>query len=256
MSCFFLKPGQTQIFANLNEPKRPDNSDAAVLLCYPFGQEYMRAHRAFRQLANLISRRGMPVMRFDYPGNGDSYGELQAMCFDDYISGARLALDELRTRTQRSTIYIVGLRLGALVAAKLGAELDCVKRIVLWDPFATGEQCISDWHSQLNAESQSAIVSEKNDVWWLHGYPLSVEMREQVAKINLTNTAYDTNKKLIQVISHENEGTIQLSREMKSPAIEQIHVPTLGDWNYVDMDGSILMPTELIKQICNSLVNT
>ena len=47
---------------------------SGVVLCYPFGQEYVRAHRAFRLLANRLASVGFHVLRFDYHGCGDSSG--------------------------------------------------------------------------------------------------------------------------------------------------------------------------------------
>jgi alpha/beta superfamily hydrolase len=49
-----------------------------IVLCYPFGQEYMRAHRACRQLAMLLAKKGYHVLRFDYSGTGNSSGDVDS----------------------------------------------------------------------------------------------------------------------------------------------------------------------------------
>ena len=51
-----IGPPDKQIFVSIIPPKR-NNLKQAVLLCYPFGQEYMRSHRAFRQLALILSKK-------------------------------------------------------------------------------------------------------------------------------------------------------------------------------------------------------
>jgi hypothetical protein len=51
-----------------------DAPGAAVLLCNPFGQEAIRCHRAFRLLSARLASSGIPSLRFDYFGTGDSPG--------------------------------------------------------------------------------------------------------------------------------------------------------------------------------------
>ena len=62
------------IYSVIQEPGGEYIADFAVLLCYPFGDEYIRSHRAFRHLAFLLARKGVVSMRFDYSGTGDSSG--------------------------------------------------------------------------------------------------------------------------------------------------------------------------------------
>src|SRR5215217_413896 len=67
-----------------SQPGRPVRT-TGVVLCYPLGQEYMRAHRAFRQLATLLTKSGFPVLRFDYYGTGDSGGDGDAGDVDKVV---------------------------------------------------------------------------------------------------------------------------------------------------------------------------
>lgn len=46
-----------------------------VVLCNPFGQEAIMTHRGWRYLATALAANGMPALRFDYHGTGDSDGD-------------------------------------------------------------------------------------------------------------------------------------------------------------------------------------
>src|ERR1700744_4792050 len=45
-----------------------------VVLCNAFGHEAMWSHKSMRRLATQLARNGMPTLRFDYHGTGDSAG--------------------------------------------------------------------------------------------------------------------------------------------------------------------------------------
>ncbi len=44
------------------------------MLCAPIGSEYTRSHRSLRHLADRFARAGIPAVRFDYHGTGNSPG--------------------------------------------------------------------------------------------------------------------------------------------------------------------------------------
>lgn len=106
-----------------------------VLLCNPWGPEAMRAHRSMKVLADRLSAQGLDVLRFDYYGTGDSFGDATNACLADWVGDAVLAAEELRALAGVGRVDLVGLRLGAWVAAAAAARLGGEGgRIVLWDP--------------------------------------------------------------------------------------------------------------------------
>lgn len=237
-----------KIFVSIIPPKR-NNLHEAVLLCYPFGQEYMRAHKAFRQLANLLSRKGYTVMKFDYPGTGDSYGDGKYIGYHDWLEEAQSALNFLKSETQYNDIHIIGLRLGALVAAELARNNAFIKKLVLWDPFVSGDSYIQDCTTQL-----SDPTLESRDIWNIHGYPLPEIFREQVTSSNIEKMSFSETVNITQALSHENEDSTIIHRAHNNQVTQKVIGPA-SDWNYVDMIGSILMPTKLIQNIVSTLSN-
>ncbi|MDE2122022.1 MAG: alpha/beta hydrolase, partial [Betaproteobacteria bacterium] len=62
-----------------------------VLICNPFGQEAIRAHRFLRVLSERLSASGFDVLRFDYFGTGDSAGTEAEADLDTWVRDIGMA---------------------------------------------------------------------------------------------------------------------------------------------------------------------
>jgi alpha/beta superfamily hydrolase len=118
-------------------------STLAVLLCAPWGDEEIASHRGFRQLAMALADAGLPVLRFDHAGSGDSAGptdgaDPQADLLPLWLDGLNQAADALRARSGAPRVALLGLRLGALLAAHAAAARTDVAALVAWMPLAQG----------------------------------------------------------------------------------------------------------------------
>ncbi|AWB22351.1 thioesterase [Methylobacterium currus] len=106
-----------------------------VLLCGTFGFEQWCAYRSWRALAATIAGAGCPTLRFDYPGQGDSRDpagpEIPAA-----LDAIRAGIAFLREQAGADEIVVVGLRLGATLAALAGERID---RLAMLAPFTTGK---------------------------------------------------------------------------------------------------------------------
>lgn len=109
-----------------------------AVICPPLFSEFARTHGALRTLAISLAESGQHVLRFDYRGTGDSFGDLEKVTTADWIEDIELAVREGREVSGCSTVQILGVRAGALLAcASVGAMQD-VKQLVLWDPITDG----------------------------------------------------------------------------------------------------------------------
>ncbi len=121
------------------------------MICNPIGDDAVRAHRPLRHLAERLARAGFAVLRFDFHGTGDSAGDER---LPDRVrvwrEDVRLAVAELRARSGAATIALVGLRLGATLAAAAvagsagSAGSGGVDSLVLWGPFAEGRAYVTE----------------------------------------------------------------------------------------------------------------
>lgn len=123
-----------------------------VVLCNPFGYDALCTHRGWRKLAERIAAAGMPVLRFDYPGAGDSAGaEDDPQRLDAWLDSIAAATRRLREWTGVERVALVGLRLGASLAALAAERLGDIDALVLLAPAITGRNYLRE----LRAHRQS-----------------------------------------------------------------------------------------------------
>jgi pimeloyl-ACP methyl ester carboxylesterase len=110
-----------------------------VLICGPVGPEAMGVHRTLRALAASLAQAGLPAMRFDYDGTGDAAGdELDPQRLEAWLRSVRDALSAGTQRLGVTRWILVGVRLGAALAAQVAAERDDVEALVAIAPVLVG----------------------------------------------------------------------------------------------------------------------
>jgi pimeloyl-ACP methyl ester carboxylesterase len=230
-------------------PKGKQAREEGVVLCYPMGQEYMRAHRAYRQLANLLSRRGHHVFRFDYFGTGDSAGTSDEGSVRLWLGDVAAAIDEFRDNAALASVSLVGLRLGAALAALVAAERPGIEKVVLWDPVVRGTR----YCEELLAASKSPAARAPSPAGTIGvlGFPLTEVLRGELAALDLTRLAHTQAKEVALVVSGERDDWRELHATWQRSGLPVSWqcIPSGGNWNEVDNFGSALLPQELIQGI-------
>jgi amino acid adenylation domain-containing protein len=121
------------------------HAESAVLICPPIGSEWTRAHFVIRKVVRQLVARGIPVMRFDFFGTGDSMGTGPQASLEDWQTNIDDAIDELKRRSGVHQIIGVGVRLGASLLAQVAqAQPETIVRLVLWDPILSGSRHVED----------------------------------------------------------------------------------------------------------------
>ncbi len=146
---FYFGPADKRLFGLYYAPQPSQEREQGVLICNPWGQEYIRAHRALSQLGLRLARQGFPTLRFDYFGTGDSAGTDHDGTLEQWQTDVRTAIQELKRRSRADEVFLVGLRLGASLAALVASGRDDVKALVLWEPAVIGADYLQDlftWH--------------------------------------------------------------------------------------------------------------
>ncbi|MCC8391233.1 alpha/beta fold hydrolase [Paraburkholderia sp. MMS20-SJTR3] len=118
----------------------PADGPDGVVMCAPFGFDSLCTYRGMRLLAERLAARGMPVLRFDYPGTGDSAGEpTDPGLWRAWIDSVKQAVAQLRAQTGVKRVSLCGLRLGGMLAALAAQELGDVHGLVLLSPVLSGK---------------------------------------------------------------------------------------------------------------------
>ena len=141
--AFFFGPSNQQLFANYHPAVRGDGRMLTVI-CPPLFSEYMRSHSMLRELAISLAEGGQHVLRLDYRGTGDSFGDLIEVGVSDWVEDIELAVREGRELSGNSVVRLLGVRAGALLACKSTGALNDVQRLVLWDPVPDGASYLQD----------------------------------------------------------------------------------------------------------------
>jgi hypothetical protein len=117
-------------------------AELAVLICAPLGHEYLRSHFVLQRLARRLAEAGVPTLRFDYFGCGDSLGESRHATRSRWQSDIVAAARELAQRTGARRLIGLGVRLGATLLSTVCQNCQ-FEKLVLWDPVEDGSRHVS-----------------------------------------------------------------------------------------------------------------
>ena len=179
----YLGAGAGAFFGWIHEDPAVPARDTVAVICAPGGFEYTRAHRTLRHLADRFARAGIPALRFDYHGTGNSAGDdLEPGRVAAWIGNIRVACAEARAATGRRRLCLVGVRLGATLAA-LASRETAVDDIVLWNPCVSGRNYVREM--QAIAMSGEGAEAHADGLLESAGYVTTAETLDALRAIDL-----------------------------------------------------------------------
>lgn len=119
------------LYGVLHLPDAP--AEVAVLIVVGGPQYRIGSHRQFILLARYLAERGIPVMRFDYRGMGDSEGETTFERADDDIAAAAESLCNAAPGVRK--VVLLGLCDGASASLFYAHQDKRVEGLVLLNPW-------------------------------------------------------------------------------------------------------------------------
>ena len=184
--AFYLRSQGQPLFAWLHAREHGPNVDHGVVICPPIGHEQLHSHRSLRHLADALAGQGIPTLRFDWHGTGDSAGlDEDGARGVTWQANIRDALDWMRQELGCRQVSVIGLRLGATLAA-LASEDHEVANLVLWAPVTNGRAYVREMMAiDLTSEFQpTSKPGEPGDIE-AAGFVLSKLAAAELSLVNL-----------------------------------------------------------------------
>ncbi|PCJ30784.1 MAG: hydrolase 1, exosortase A system-associated [Alphaproteobacteria bacterium] len=133
----FTNNAQHQLIGIIHHPAEV-MSQAGLLIVVGGPQYRIGAHRQYVHLARHCAKQGIPVMRFDYQGIGDSAGVYPG--FEHVAPDIHEAIDQFITRVPEiKSVAIWGLCEGASAILLGGADHKAASHIILANPWVRSE---------------------------------------------------------------------------------------------------------------------
>jgi alpha-beta hydrolase superfamily lysophospholipase len=132
--------------------------DLAVVLCPPLGFEAVSSYPTQVQLAGALADAGLPVLRFDYHGTGDSAGHGgDPDRVEAWLASIEAAVAQARAQSGAAHVALLGVRLGATLAIEAARRLGGVDSLVLWAPCPAGRTFVRELKAGGRTDADGSI---------------------------------------------------------------------------------------------------
>ena len=150
-SHFWFRSGDYTVLGHIDLPRH--SRRVGILIVPPFGWEDVCSYRPLRFMAQTFAALGVPTLRFDLPGTGDSSGGPQDPdVFESWIRSIADAAAELRSVSGVEQVAAVGIHLGGTLALASSARSDHIQHLILWGAAARGRSILRELRAAANVE--------------------------------------------------------------------------------------------------------
>jgi len=203
-------------------------------------------------------------MRFDYYGTGDSAGMACEADLGQWQSDVNTSMIEFKDISGISKVSLVGLRLGAMLAATAPVQSHRVRKLVLWDPVVTGASYIENLR-KLHASSLDRLSplhpgrapGEFVGMEELIGFRFSDNLIAEIEAVNLLNISEFSASEIYLFVSEQQQEYEQLREHLQSLGLlKSYHITSRsGEWNNMREFDKALIASELLSAISSELTN-
>lgn len=177
------------LFGWLHRPAQTTIATLGLLVCSPLGYEAVCAHRSLKHFAASASAVGIPALRFDYDGTGDSAGtDLDPDRLDAWMNSIHAAIEALKAHTGVQQVALLGIRLGSTLGAVVASQRTDIAGLVAIAPVITPKAYLRELRALSLARPQPAPPPEivvDPELQESAGFTLTSQTRAQLTSIDL-----------------------------------------------------------------------
>lgn len=181
------------LFGWLHTPRNKEWGKLGMVICPPLGVDYDHTYPVLRHLANRLAYHGIPTLRFDYSGTGNSSGfDVEPDRVNKWLNNIQEARTALTNIAGCMEVGLFGIRAGGLLAAKVAHEtvLPC---LILWGSVTRGRVYMREMRAlHLTASSQVKAISNKSNIE-AGGFIFTPQTESDIAALSLDSVLPRTN---------------------------------------------------------------
>ena len=256
MHAFFFGSGARRLFGVYEPSRLARSKPQAVLLCHPWGPEYLHAHKSMRQLAIRLAEAGVDSLRFDYYATGDSAGNDGDGDLAGWRKDILIAAEELTSLSGVTRVNLIGLRLGGALAAQATLDLrKKVDKLVLWDPITDGSAYMNELYSVCRAQpiaikepvARPASMGGGHEIL---GFPLTQRIQTELQALSLAEIVCEIPCQVRAVVSGLEASYEQTCAALASvPSAQVERMESLPIWFEDWPRNSGVVPAKTLQQI-------
>ena len=161
-----------------------------VVLCRPLNYEAICTYAFYRYFAEELAHAGYAVLRFDYDGTGNSFGDdTEPNRVPAWQESINYAIDALREASGAGETVLFGMRLGATLAASVAAKRGDISGLILWGACPTGRSYLREMRALRAAHRAGNEAQEQGDTPAYEeaaGFVVTTETATDLEKLDAT----------------------------------------------------------------------
>ncbi|MEA2856846.1 MAG: hypothetical protein QOH98_1167 [Methylobacteriaceae bacterium] len=197
----------------------PARGKHGVILCGALNHEMLPLYQSWHALATMLAAAGLPVLRFDYHGTGDSLGcDRDPHRVEAWCNSIHAAARFMREQAGIESISLVGIRLGAMLAALCAAEIG-VERVVLLAPVMSGRSYIREMQARSNMLASMwrlSDASSRGGEIASDGFIITTETAADVSRIDLAGIERAAAREALIFSERQSPAVEKLARKLET----------------------------------------
>lgn len=202
-----------------------------MIMCYGFNGYRSDVHRIAVKFGEFLETKGLPLVRFDYRGQGISEGDMNNVSLDSRVNDVCAVIDFVKGcfNDEHLSISLIGFSDGARIASMAALREEDVADIILWNPiFETLNSSYSQ--KQYGRKKNSMFRNAKHGKWsyQYYGLPVNITYLSELVEGNSLSCLTNCSCKKF-CIWGENDRFTKDSRDSLNPLMDKVDiVPSAG----------------------------